>query len=220
MLFLITIAVFGLALVPLLILQPNLPADPTILRRPIVGSIYIVICVLGIVAVFYPNKCRMVFKKSTQSVNPDKVSALPLQLIGHHPNCEKFSANRIIIYGRIFCAACSGLLIGAIVAIVGIVLFSFGLFDRLSGPFWVLTVGEVLMLTGLAQVRLAGCLKMAVNVLFVIGSWVSLIAVDIVGQNLLIDTYMLGLIVYILWVRILLSEWNNKRICLTCGHCV
>ncbi len=218
--FLIAIAFFGLELVPFLVLQPNLPADPTIFRRPIVGSLYTVICVLGIAAVFYPNKCRMVFKKPKQSFDPDKVSVLPLELIGHHPNCEKFSANRITIQGHVFCAACSGLLIGAIAAIIGIVLFSFGLFDRLSAPFWILTVGEVLMLVGLAQIRLGGYLKMAVNVLFVIGSCVSMIAVDIVGQNLLIDAYMLGLITYMLWVRILISEWNNKRICLNCGHCV
>jgi hypothetical protein len=75
------------------------------------------------------------------------------------------------------------------------------------------------MLAGLAQIRLGGYVKMAMNFLFVIGSCVSLIAVDVVGQNLLIDAYMLGLIVYMLWVRILLSEWNNKRICLDCGHC-
>ncbi len=220
MLFLIAVAVFGLALVPFLVLQPNLPVDSSILRRPLVGSLYTAICVLGIVAVFYPNKCRMMFKKPSISPNPAKVTALPLQLIGHHPNCEKFSANRIIIHGRVFCAACSGLLIGAIVAIVGIVLFSFGLFDMLSDLFWVLTVGEVLMLAGLAQIRLGGYVKMAVNGLFVIGSCVSLIAVDVVGQNLLIDAYMLGLIVYMLWVRILISEWNNKRICVNCGHCV
>jgi len=219
-LFLIAVAVFGLALVPFIVLQPNLPVDSSILRRPLVGSLYIAICVLGIVAVFYPNKCRMMFKKPSISPNRAKVTALPLQLIGHHPNCEKFSANRIIIHCRVFCAACSGLLIGAIVAILGIVLFSFGLFDMLSGPLWILMVGEVLMLAGLAQIRLGGYVKMAMNFLFVIGSCVSLIVVDVVGQNLLVDVYMLGLIVYMLWVRILISEWNNKRICVNCGDCV
>ena len=220
MLFLIAVAVFGFGLVTFLVLQPNLPVDSPILRRPLVGSLYIVICVLGIVAVFYPNKCRLVFKKPSQSPYAAKVSALPVQLVGHHPNCEKFSANRIILHARVFCAACSGLLIGAIVAIVGIVLFSFDLFDMSGEILWILMVGEVLMFAGLAQIRLGGYVKMTVNVLFVIGSCVSLIAVDILGQNLLIDAYMLGLIVYMLWVRILLSEWNNKIICMNCGHCV
>lgn len=219
-LFLIAIAVFGLALVPFLALQPNLPVDSSVLRRPLVGSLYTVICIFGIVAVFYPNKCRMVFQKPNQSIGPDKVSPLSVQLIGHHPNCEKFSANRIMIQGRVFCAACSGLLIGAIVAIVGIVLFSFGVFDMLSWLPWILIAGEVLMFVGLVQIKMGGYVKMIMNALFVIGSCVSLIAVDIVGQKLLIDVYMLGLIAYMLWIRILLSEWNNKKICLNCGHCI
>lgn len=139
---------------------------------------------------------------------------------GHHPDCEKFTANRVTIKGRAFCASCSGLLIGAIAAIVGIVLFSLGFFDLDGGSLWVLAVGEALMLIGLAQIKLGGYVKLAVNALFVVGSFFSLVVADLGGQSLLIDVYLLGTIVFMLWFRILLSEWNNKRICVACGRCV
>ena len=67
-----------------------------------------------------------------------------------------------------FCAACSGLLIGAIVAMVGAVLLSLGFFDLETGSLWILVAGEVLMLMGLAQIKMSGYIKMAMNGFFYI----------------------------------------------------
>jgi hypothetical protein len=220
LLFLVAVLVFGLVLVPLLLLQPNLQEDQSPFRRPIVGATYSVVCIAGIVAVFYPGKCRMMFQKPNVSPGTIKPSTSAVQFRGHHPDCEKFSGNRIIIRDKVFCAACSGLLIGAIVAMVAVVLFSLGLFNLGTGNFWVLAAGDVLMLVGLAQIKLRGFIKMGGNALFVVGSCISLVVADLAAQSLLVDAYVIGLIVFMLWFRILLSEWNNKRICLACGRCI
>ena len=103
---------------------------------------------------------------------------------------------------------------------VAIVLFSLGFFDLGTGNRWVLSAGEVMMLVGLAQIKLRGYIKMVVNALFVVGSCISLVVADLAAQSLLVDAYVLGLITLILWIRILLSEWNNKRVCLSCGRCI
>jgi hypothetical protein len=174
---------------------------------------------VGVVAVFYPSKCRMMFKKPNDSTDNKNPSASAVHFKGHHPDCEEFSANRITIRSSVFCAACSGLLVGAIVSILVAVLFSLGFLGFGTVSLWVLAAGEVLMLVGLSQIKMRGYVKMAVNALFVVGSCISLVGTDLVGQNLLIDAYVLGLIVFMLWFRILLSEWNNKRICLACGRC-
>jgi hypothetical protein len=220
LLFLVAVAVLGLALVPLLLLQPNLQGDQSPFRRPLVGGIYSVVCIVGIVAVFYPGKCRMVFQKPSLSADSRNPSILAVQIEGHHPDCEKFSSNRLAIGGSVYCAACSGLLIGAIVAIAGIVLFSLGFFASVTRNFWVLAAGEVFMFAGLAQIKMRGYVKMAANALFVVGSCISLVAADLAAQSLLVDAYVLGLIVFMLWFRILLSEWNNKRTCVACGRCI
>lgn len=220
LLFLVAVTIFGLALVPILLLQPNLQADQSSIRLPLIGAIYSAVCIAGIVAVFYPGKCRMMFQKPTSSPDSKKLSGSVLHFKGHHPDCEKFSNNRITINGSFFCAACSGLLIGAIASIIVIFLFSLGLFDLDTSNLWVLAIGEVLMFAGLAQIRMRGYLKMAVNALFVVGSCISLVAVDLAAQNFLVDAYVLGLIVFTLWFRIFLSEWHNDRICLACRRCV
>ena len=219
LLFLISVCVFGLALIPVLLFQPNLPTYQSPFRRPFVAGIFSAICIVGIVAVFYPGKCRLTFQQPNGSSNYGK-PASALEFKGHHPDCNKFSGNRIIIRGSVFCAACIGLLIGAIVAIVGIVLFSLSFFDLESGGLWVLAVGEVLMLLGLAQIKMKSHVKLTANALFVVGSSTCLIMADIVRQSMLVDAYVLGLIVFMLWFRILLSEWNNRRTCVTCGRCI
>jgi hypothetical protein len=220
LLFLVAVAFFGLALVPLLLLGHNLQADQLPFRRPLVGAMYSVVSVLGIVAVFYPGRCRLMFQKPAASPNSQKTASSAVGFRGHHPDCPKFDANRITLRGSVFCAACSGLLIGAIAAIAGVALFILGFFDMGTGSFWVLTVGAALMLLGLAQIKLASYIKMLVNALFVVGSLLVLVPSDLIGQSLLVDAYVLGLIVFLLWFRIVLSEWNNKRTCLACGRCV
>ena len=124
LLFLVAAAFFGLALGPLLLLQPNLQADQSPIRRPLIGAIYSVVCIVGIVAVFYPGKCRMMFQKPNFPTDSMKTSPSAIQFRGHHPDCERFSGNRITIRGSVFCAACSGLLIGAITALVVAIIFS------------------------------------------------------------------------------------------------
>ena len=220
LLFLFAVCVFGLALAPVLLLQPSLQIFQSPFRRPFVSVMYSVICIAGIVAVFYPGKCRMTFQKPNVFPDYSKPAASVVEFRGHHPDCREFSGNRITVRGSVFCAACSGLLIGAIVAIAGIFLFSLGFFDLGWRSLWVLVFGEVLMLIGLAQIKMKGYVKLTANALFVVGSSICLIVTDMVGQSLLVDAYVLGMIVFMLWFRISLSEWNNKRTCMKCNRCV
>ena len=76
------------------------------------------------------------------------------------------------------------------------------------------------MVIGLAQIWFGGYVKLVANAMFVVGSFLTLIVVDGLGQNILVDLYVVGLIVFLLWTRIMLSEWNNKRICVLCGWCI
>lgn len=154
LLFLVAVSVFGLTIAPLLLLQPNLQADQSPMRRPLIGAIYCIVCIVGVVAVFYPGKCRMMFKKPNDSTDNKNPSASAVPFKGHHPDCEEFSANRITIRGSVFCAACSGLLVGAIVSILVAVLFSLGFLGFGTVSLWVLAAGEVLMLVGLVQIKM------------------------------------------------------------------
>ena len=217
MMFLVVVSVVGLALIPVLVLQPSLILVQVSIRHGLAGTSYIVICVLGVLAVFYPSKCKSIFGKSQ---NPLPQANEPrVQIRGHHPDCQNYSANRIRVGERVVCAACSGLLIGAVTVFIGAVLHFFVGLELVWSSIWLLLLGEILMLLGLAQIRFAGYVKVFINVIFVVGSFVTLVETDLLGGSILVDLYALGLIVFMLWFRILLSEWNNRRICRICQLC-
>jgi hypothetical protein len=216
--FLVAVSIVGLALVNVLVLQPKLELSSPSFRHGLVGSLYSVICLLGIAAIFYPAKCMGLFQKQ----NPLAQTSAPsgsVRISGHHPNCQNFSGNRIRINGRELCAACSGLLVGAMIALVGSALQFFIGINVVSASVWLIALGEIGMVLGLFQIKFTGYAKVIVNVVFVVGSFVALAGADVLGESLLLDLYVLGLIGFLLWLRILLSELNNRRICGSCQAC-
>ena len=216
--FLVAVSIVGLALVNVLVLQPKLELSSPSFRHGLVGSLYSVICLLGIAAVFYPAKCMGLFQKQNPLVQTSGASG-SVRISGHHPDCQNFSGNRIRISGREVCAACGGLLIGAIFALLGSALQFFIGLTIVSPNAWLLTLGEFCMVLGLVQIKFAGYAKVIANLVFVVGSFVALAVADVLAESLLLDIYVLGLIGFLLWLRILLSEQNNRRICVSCQAC-
>jgi hypothetical protein len=224
LLFAVVVSIFGLATVTVLLLEPtvgyyggNFEFTPTL-----VGSLYTATCLLGTFAVFFPKKCQrtFIFGKHSQSPSDQTFAPRKVQLNGHHPDCSKFSANRIKIRNTVLCAACSGLLVGAAIALAGAASYFFFGYDFLRSDPWILVVSNAGLLMGLFQFRFAGFAKLAVNTLFVVCSLVTLVVADLLGKSLIIDLYVWGLIIFMLTTRILLSEWNNKRTCSKCKQCV
>ncbi|MGA2683200.1 MAG: hypothetical protein ABSF44_15545 [Candidatus Bathyarchaeia archaeon] len=217
------VSIFGLATVTVLLMKPtgydggNFAFTPTI-----IGLLYTATCVFGVFAVFFPQKCQrtLIFGKYVQSPGDQTFAPGKLQFTGHHPDCSRFSANRIKIRNKVLCSACSGLLIGAMIAIAGAVSYFFFRFDFLWSDLRILVVSDAGLFLGLFQFRFAGWIKLSVNALFVVCSLVTLVEADLLSKSLFIDLYVLGLIVFMLSARILLSEWNNKRTCNKCLRCV
>jgi len=215
----LALSIIGLVLIPIMIMQPNLGGEQLDGQRILIGALFSAVCVFGVVAVFYPASCRSVFRHDPGLPTRAKTPSSDVRIVGHHPSCKNFSGNRIAVGGRVFCAACSGLLVGATLALIGgFVYFFFG-FNFNWDSMWPVYLGEICMLAGLAQFRVAGVLKLTLNAVFVIGSFVTLAGVDAVRKSLYLDLYVLGLILFFLWFRISLSEWNNRRICRDCQLC-
>ena len=217
--FLLAVSIVGLAQIPVLVLQPNLEDFQFSVRHSLVGALYSAVCLLGVAAIFYPAKCRGMFQKTQNPLPEANKPSSPVQIEGHHPGCQNYSGNRITVGGRVFCAACSGLLVGAIIALIGAAFYFFVGLNVAWGSVWLVVLGEIWMFLGLAQIKYGGYVKVILNVIFVVGSFVTLVETDVLGKSVLVDLYVLGLIGFLLWFRVLLSEWNNKRICQTCQSC-
>jgi len=191
--------------------------------RLLTGTLYAAICLLGATAIFYPRSCENRLMLQNPSHYENKSNGLQqtkIHFLGHHPDCQFFSGNRIVIRKLTFCAACTGLLIGAVTAIVGTIFYFFmgALLFPVSISLCYISYSAILI--GLFQFKLEGFVKLTANTLFVFGSFILLMAADLLGSSLLINFYVLGLIVFVLYTRILISDWNNKRICAKCSGCL
>lgn len=224
--FFLGVSLFGLSIVATLALYPLPVSENFLLRKPLMGSIFGLICILGMLAVIFPGSCSRIigFKGEGQQAphvfyTAGNSEEKKLTLRGHHPNCENFSTHVIQIGDKTFCAGCTGLLLGGLAACVGALLYFFGnlhVAQNLS-LLWISATGVAL---GLLQFPLfnipMGSIRLFINAFFAFGAFLILVGIDGIAQNIFVDLFLVVLIVFWLFTRIVLSRWDHERICKLC----
>jgi predicted phage tail protein len=139
---------------------------------------------------------------------------------GHHPVCRNFSSHVIQIGGRIYCAGCAGLVVGAAIALAGTAFYVFlqDLSAQLvSVSFWAGLVGVTL---GLLQYELfvnKASVHFLLNVVFVVGAFLLLIGVNELNGSLSLGIYLLLVILFLINVRSTLSRLEHEKKCAICN---
>jgi len=209
------ISLLGLFVILIIALNPPMAHEDFPWRKPLVGSIFSLICVFGILAIFFPKQCSetLYFQKSERKHAPHSPS---ITIKGHHPDCEGFSDHVIHVGNHTVCAACAGLFIGALVALTGTALYFFGGWPMAEVSSTGILIGAAGLLLGFCQMRFGGFIRSMLNAFFVLGAFLILIGIDGLFQSLSADIFLNGLIVFWILTRILLSQWDHRRICSAC----
>ena len=222
LIFMIAVSFFGLFLVATLAINPPTIEENLPWRKPVIGSIFGSICVLGIIAVFFPKQCSAMSHSakgdrdlSSNEKNLDSHESTP-DLKGHHPDCGSFSAHVVQTDNKTFCAACTGLLLGALMALAGTPIYFLGYWHIEQNGLLAILVGTLGVGLGLFQFRFRSLVRLVVNTFFVLGAFLALVGIDKIIQSLLADFFLIVLTVFWLFTRILLSQWDHWRICYTC----
>jgi hypothetical protein len=216
------VSFLGLFLVAALTAFPPTVSGNLSWQKPVIGSIFSSICVLGILAVFSPNRCLRILDigKKNRTINPDSVKLVShgtsYALQGHHPTCGNYAAHIFCIKGKIFCAACAGLLIGGLLALVGASVYFFGDWRVAEHSSLMVLLGVVGVSLGLFQFKFRGLVRLFVNTIFVVGSLFILVGIDELVHSLFFDLFVVSLIVFWLFTRISLSQWDHEKICSDC----
>ena len=210
----------GLFLAGMLTVYPPRVHESLLWRKPLIGSIFGLICVFGILAVFFPTQCSRVFDFRKKSSRPylSKFSShgTSSTLQGHHPDCEKFVAHVFRIGDKTFCAACTGLLLGGLSALAGTLLYFFDTWRVEPSGSLIAWVGVLGVGFGLFQFKFGSFVRLFLNVLFVLGTFFILVGVDKLVHNLAVDLFLVALILFWILTRISLSQWDHERICCAC----
>jgi len=223
LLFLIAVSFFGLVLAVVFVVNPPEAQNDYTLRKPVAGSALAVVCVLGIFAVLYPASCAGIagLKERDKTVHSfHKVRVKVLR--GHHATCEPYSTHVIKIGNNVFCASCSGLLVGAVIVLVCICLFFFLNLRIGEKPFVPVLVGVVGVAAGLlypvVPVKFQnGFTRFFVGVLLAVGSFLIVAGVEEAAKSLSVDLFFVALSVLWLATKMSLSQWEHKRICARCS---
>jgi len=219
--YLILVSFLGLFLAGMLTVYPPRMHENILWRKPLIGSIFGLICVFGILAVFFPTQCSRVFdfgkeKSSRPYLGKFASHGTSSTLQGHHPDCENFAAHVFRIGDKTFCAACTGLLLGGLAALAGTLLYFFSNWHVEQSSFFMVWVGILGVGFGLFQFKFRSFVRLFFNIFFVFGTFFILIGIDGLVHSVTVDLFLVALTLFWLFTRISLSQWDHERICYAC----
>jgi hypothetical protein len=195
-------------------------------QGPIVGSLFVLICLSGIVAGISPSTCSGLIKSATRDGRQTALTSSKQSEVkeskGHHPDCGRFSTHTFQFRGRTYCAGCTGLIVGAVASIFGTIgyLTLRPQFEGIGGMlFWLGFLGVAL---GLLQHNLPiverSYTHLLLNVVFVFGAFLLLVGMMEMGSSLIIEAYFLVLALYWILTRVMLSQEEHQKTCDECGR--
>lgn len=228
LIYLIGLSFFGLFLAGMLSFYPPTTHESFVWRKPLIGSAFSLICILGILAVFFPKQCSGISdavakgKRERSALDNFLSHGTSPTTKGHHPDCEGFSAHVFHMGNRTICTACTGLLLGGLAAFTGTVVYFFGPWHMISNSSLLIWIGVVGVGLGFFQFKVkATAIRLSLNAFFVLGTFLILVGADGLAQSVFADMFVILLAIFWLFTRIVLSQWDHRKICYTCrvGHC-
>jgi len=217
--FSIVVSAFGFFTILFLALHGASSTETVTWRKPVIGSIFALICFFGIIGSLSPRKCSETFghqRRMDTAASSPQTPNLTVSTKGHHYDCGRFSDHTIRVKGHVLCAACTGLLLGGIGALSGAILYFFAGWEPPQIGSLAVIIGVAAMVFGFLQLRLGGFARLILNTLFVLGAFLILAGLDRLTRSLYVDLFSIVQVVFWLFTRILLSQWDHWRICRTC----
>lgn len=204
----ISISLAGLMILARLPFIDGVPQISFPFQTEITGTLFIAVCVLGLVAAVSPRSLRGLGHGSSSS-----------RTVGHHPDCERFRGHVVWYNGHPLCAGCSGLALGALIGIIGSVLYFFLGFHPFT-PEVVFWLGAASVALGLTQHFIdldSPHVHLLLNVALVCGSFMLASSLDAMGASFYVEAYHLGLVVFWVATRIRVSQEEHILVCSACG---
>jgi hypothetical protein len=209
-------------LVRTLIIPPVSEAQPQI-----VGLGFITICLLGAIAGIRPSACSISPSHRAKQLEKDpyqESGSLKMKYPrrGHHYTCDDFSTHVLNIGENVFCAGCTGLALGAGFAMIGSFFYFFVGVPVIAAEF-VFWIGFLGVTTGIVQhkiyrilVNTSGFFRFLLNIFFVNGAFLLLITADQLAGSFVVDSFILLIILFWIYTRIVMSRTEHQRICSQC----
>jgi len=221
------ISISGLFLLILLVLYSPNPKISYYFQKQLILSVFVLICILGMVAAVSPSRCaeflslRHYQKSDHKSNKIEKRSNFGKKFKGHHPECDNFKTHTFSLMEKKYCAGCSGLFIGALIAVIGTIIYYFyGISDVIDGRL-IFFIGFTSVLVYLLKDVLLDInlnfAKFLFNMILVLGSFLILIGIIELNSSIFIQLFFMVLVFIWILGRITSSEKNHYEVCNKCS---
>jgi hypothetical protein len=224
--FYLAVSLLGLFLLVFLTFSQTVLMTEFSWQKPLTGSIFSTICILGIIAGLSPNRCSRIthYKTTEKGISQTTKRSIneknSITFRGHHPMCDNFASHILSFRNQIICAGCTGLVTGAIVSLVGSFLYFFVGYQISEANMLIFWLGFLGVIFGLLQYKISnksGFAHFMLNVIFVLGAFFLLVGINSINESLSLNLYFLALSVYWILTRIELSRREHRKKCADCG---
>lgn len=201
-------------------IKPNIINTNIFTEKLLVIGAFFTSCILGISLAIYPNWWKK-NKKNTKYTPNFKNLETKRSFKGHHPDCNNFKNHIILIKNKPRCTGCLGLIIGAIVSILLIILYQIIPLKLSINIYYILFIigiiilflvyGEILFL------KRNRFLHIILNSLLILSFLIITLSILEITKNSIYA--IITLILCILWLntRIIISNQQHHRICNSCN---
>jgi hypothetical protein len=235
LLFLVFVSFSTLCLIAVITFLSPRFSDGFAWRRQLTGAIFSVLCILGVLAVFFPRDCarsphkeHLISERSDFSLQGEhdlqKSSWIGVVTVthGHHPTCPPYRQHEFVFGKKTLCSACMGLFCGALISLAAAWLIFLQQFPYNLPYGIVFTIGAVLIVVGLVPYVVANPLgpvrRFSFNALMIVGMLLALVGVDGRAHSFALNAFLIAFFVFVLFTRISLSQDKHEQICATCGQ--
>lgn len=203
----------------MILMEPSSSTKISLNEKIIVSGVFIVSCCVGITLALNPGWIHKLSKKEILTIIT--ISDHPKRsFYGHHPDCERFQNDRIIVRNKTWCAGCLGLSIGSLVSILFMVIYTFASFQQPRFTFLILLLFG-LVLIALIFVETVSrknqpVTHLLLNAMLVPSFFLITISVTELTGKPVFGVFTIILCVLWLDTRIILSKWRHRRTCNSC----
>lgn len=217
--FLVVLSVLLLILNSWVSISPPGIEDSFAFKNLVIGTSFSLICFFGILAALFPTSCAGVVGHKELASEKKLPNPHTKNVSGHHPSCEGYASHVLNIRANRFCATCSGLLFGALLAVIGCTVYFF--FDVSFGhPFFMVLLGDFGVLIGiiyhLVPKLQCSLIRFVASSFFVLGAFLILVGVDSAANSIYLDLFVLASSVFWIITKIALSSREHQQTCAQC----
>lgn len=185
----------------------------------LVAFVFFCSCIFGISIAIYPNWWRKNKRYANHALNLQKAGK-KIQFKGHHPDCIMFKNHTIVIKNKPRCAGCLGLILGAFISIILMILYLIIPFSFSISTYYIfLFIGIFILIfvyTGIIIFKRRIFLHIILNSFLVFSFFIITVSVAELSLNPIYG--VLTVLLCFLWLdaRIHISNLEHQKICASC----